>query len=441
MSNSKAVNIRKNVIFTLLALLSAIFMLIVCDGDSNPGTSPPPALIGAVSIIGTPQVGQTLTADTGALGGSGTISYQWNSGNTPISGANSGTYTIQPADEGATITVTVTRSGNTGSVTSTPTAIVTASVTDPDLTLTGIVRVTGTPQVGQTLTADVGALGGSGAISYQWNRGSTPISGANSSTYTIQPADEGATFTVTVTRADNTGSVTSAPTSPVSGLDHVHQWGAWTVITPESCTAPGEERRYCLSDTTHWENKIIDQLTGPDCEPDDPEPDSLVYGGRAYRTVKIGDLTWMAENLDFETNNSWYQGNNPSNGEIYGQLYSWDDAMSVCPAEWRLPTREDWVALATVAGGATVAGKRLKSLTGWISSGNGTDDFGFSALPGGHRSADGSYYGIGSTGNWWSATEDGGINAWNRRISSGYDIMYDNSNAKSTGFSVRCVRQ
>ena len=80
-----------------------------------------PELTGTVSIIGTAQVGQTLTADTSALGGTGTITFQWLRGATVI-GTNSGTYIVQTADLGHAITVTVTRSGNAGSVASDPTA-------------------------------------------------------------------------------------------------------------------------------------------------------------------------------------------------------------------------------------------------------------------------------------------------------------------------------
>lgn len=82
------------------------------------------------------------------------------------------------------------------------------------LQLTGTVGITGTAEVGQTLTADTGALGGSGIITYQWKRGSTNT-GTNGSTYEVQAADVGSTITVTVTRAGFTGNVTSAPTETV----------------------------------------------------------------------------------------------------------------------------------------------------------------------------------------------------------------------------------
>ena len=85
----------------------------VCSGEPSP-------LTGTVTINGNAQVGETLVANTNNLRGSGTISYQWKRGNAEI-GTNYRTYTVQPADVNSTITVTVTRTGNTGSVTSNPT--------------------------------------------------------------------------------------------------------------------------------------------------------------------------------------------------------------------------------------------------------------------------------------------------------------------------------
>jgi len=167
-----------------------------------------PTLTGTVSITGTAQAGQTLTANTNSLGGSGSITYQWKRGTTNI-GTNSSIYTIQTADTGSTITVTVTRSDNSGSVTSTPTT----TIILPHLT--GTVSITGTARVGQILTANTSSLGGSGTITYQWKRGTINI-GTNSSTYTIQAADAGSSITVTVTRLGNSGSVTSESTAVIT---------------------------------------------------------------------------------------------------------------------------------------------------------------------------------------------------------------------------------
>jgi hypothetical protein len=125
-------DIPKNIAAILRIALVAIIGLTIpaCKDPINNDNPPPPTLSGTVSIIGTAQVGGTLTANTDSLGGSGTISYQWkrastNGGTITNIGTNSSTYIVQSADEGYTITVTVTRSGNSGSVSSTPTATVT----------------------------------------------------------------------------------------------------------------------------------------------------------------------------------------------------------------------------------------------------------------------------------------------------------------------------
>ena len=180
-----------------------------------------PALTGTVSITGTIQVGQTLTANTSGLGGSGDISYQWMRGGTNV-GTNSSTYTVTDADTGSVLTVIVTRSGNLGSVTSTPTAVI------PLPALTGTVSISGTAQEWQTLTAVTTGLGGSGAIAFQWRRGTTNI-GTNSDTYTLQTSDVGSTITLSVTRSDNSGSVTSEPTTVVINAELPALTGSVTI--------------------------------------------------------------------------------------------------------------------------------------------------------------------------------------------------------------------
>jgi hypothetical protein len=189
------------------------FSLAGCKSPSGGGGNEP-ALAGTVSISGNAEVGETLTAITTALEGSGTISYQWKriaAGGTAANvGTNSVTYEVQAADIGATITVTVTRAGYSGSITSEPTEV----VPDPNAPpLTGTVSISGEAIVGQTLTANTTALEGTGTISYQWKRGTTSI-GTNS-TYVIQADDVGSTITVTVRRTGNSGSKESAATAIV----------------------------------------------------------------------------------------------------------------------------------------------------------------------------------------------------------------------------------
>ena len=111
-------------LFRIIALWSIIGGIYTACPEPDPGL---PALSGTVSISGTAQVGQTLTANTSSLSGNGTISYQWKRGGDSTIGTNSITYTVQTADIGSTITVTVIVPGYSGSVISTPTAMVRAA--------------------------------------------------------------------------------------------------------------------------------------------------------------------------------------------------------------------------------------------------------------------------------------------------------------------------
>jgi uncharacterized protein (TIGR02145 family) len=89
-----------------------------------------------------------------------------------------------------------------------------------------------------------------------------------------------------------------------------------------------------------------------------------------------------------------------------------------------------------------VAGKKLKSKTGWNEGGNGTDEFGFSALPGGYRNdSGGSFDFVGYSGYWWSATEYGNGNAYSRGMDYDGGGVYEYDSDKSNGFSGRCVAQ
>jgi len=179
------------------------------------------------------------------------------------------------------------------------------------------------------------------------------------------------------------------------------------------------------------------------------DPDTLIdkRDGQKYRTVVIGGTRWMAQNLNYRADSSWCYENRADSCNKYGRLYTWDAAMKACPAGWKLPSREDWKSLVAVASEEKTAGKKLKSKNGWNnrndgSSGNGTDDYGFSALPGGSLySADGSFYGVGYDGYLWTATEDYyGNYAYNQDMDYDYDGVREyGTYDKSDGFSVRCV--
>ena len=171
-----------------------------------------------------------------------------------------------------------------------------------------------------------------------------------------------------------------------------------------------------------------------------------------YKTVKIGDQVWMAENLNYrgtepDTLGVCY-GNYPANCKKYGRLYSLATAMTVCPSGWHLPSQAEWNTLMTTVGGGSTAGTKLKSKSGWNDyqgkSGNGTNDYGFSALPGGRGSSSGAFNYMGERGYWWSS----GSGITGETYANAYYLYYDResvqtqSESMSGGFpaSVRCVQ-
>jgi uncharacterized protein (TIGR02145 family) len=160
--------------------------------------------------------------------------------------------------------------------------------------------------------------------------------------------------------------------------------------------------------------------------------------GKAYKIVKIGEQTWMAENLNYKAGRSWCYDYDKANCKKYGRLYDWETAIKACPAGWHLPDTAEWEILFKIAGGKEVAGKKLKSSVG----SDGTDDFGFSATHGGSN-VNNSFLYIDRNGKWWSATEFSGDNAYNWNMynyGSSPDGVRDDDTEKSEGLSVRCVQ-
>jgi uncharacterized protein (TIGR02145 family) len=165
---------------------------------------------------------------------------------------------------------------------------------------------------------------------------------------------------------------------------------------------------------------------------------------KTYKTVKIDEKVWMAENLNYEEKGSMCYANAPASCYVYGRLYNWDMAKTACPKGWHLPSNTEWELLIAVVGGKETAGKRLKSTGSWVDyngkSGNGDDKYSFSALPGGGGDSDGSFYHIGIRGYWWSRESDGS-NAYYKRMDHSEDEVENDSNGKKFFFcSVRCVQ-
>ena len=166
--------------------------------------------------------------------------------------------------------------------------------------------------------------------------------------------------------------------------------------------------------------------------------------GKVYKTVEIGGVVWFAENLNFAAEGSVCYDNDPANGDKYGRLYDLETAMKACPEGWHIPSDEEWTALLDYAGDEETAGATLKSTAGWNEDGNGTDDYGFSALPGGNGySGDGNFEFAGYAGYdgyWWSATDAavGYAIGWHVHYYGMY-AMWGNYD-KAYLFSVRCVK-
>jgi uncharacterized protein (TIGR02145 family) len=160
--------------------------------------------------------------------------------------------------------------------------------------------------------------------------------------------------------------------------------------------------------------------------------------GKSYKTVTIGSQTWMAENLNYAAEKSACYDNKDNNCEKYGRLYNWATAKTVCPAGWHLPKDSEWSTLMDNVGAAT-AGKKFKTKAGWYNNGNGTDELGFSALPGGDGHGDG-FYDAGGNGYWWSATERDARRAWYRGLRCDFESVGRGYDYKTGQFSVRCVQ-
>ena len=170
------------------------------------------------------------------------------------------------------------------------------------------------------------------------------------------------------------------------------------------------------------------------------ELDSIVDSrdGQTYKTVKIGEQIWMAQNLNFEKDDSYCRSDDAENCSKYGRLYSWSAAQDACPSGWYLPTEGDWKILLTKWESYILAGLALKASAGWYNDKNGKDAFGFSALPGGFRYVDGTYSADGENAFFWTSTEK-------KNKAYGMSLYYFDGaelsvDDKNIGMSVRCLK-
>ncbi len=265
----------------------------------------------------------------------------------------------------------------------------------------------------------------------------------------------------------NIGDIIEIKAEPSEGWEFVNWTGDTEYLDdPATATTTVTMPAQSISLTANFE------------EEDDSD---IVYGGgvtdidgNEYVTVIIGEQEWMAENLKYlpsvvgpatgsETTPHYYvygyvgtdvaEAKATTNYQNYGVLYNWwatidngnasasnpSDVQGICPDDWHLPSDAEWKELTDYLGGENVAGKKMKSRSGWSDGGNGTNISGFNGEPGGMRNEEGLSDRMGGFGYWWSSTEYTPTQAFARRLVSSDDECSRNHTAKAIGRSVRCI--
>lgn len=188
--------------------------------------------------------------------------------------------------------------------------------------------------------------------------------------------------------------------------------------------------------------------------------------GNIYKEVNIGKQKWMAENLTVchfrngdtipevrsaedwikfgeEGKPAWcYEENNPITGKKYGKLYNWyavNDPRGLAPKGCHVPSDSEWKQFTVFFGGEISSAIQMRT-SGLTGKSNRTFESGFSGLPGGNRSSNGTFFGIGSYGYWWSATELNTSKAWIRILDYPHCNLNNVGLSKQYGLSVRCLR-
>jgi uncharacterized protein (TIGR02145 family) len=188
--------------------------------------------------------------------------------------------------------------------------------------------------------------------------------------------------------------------------------------------------------------------------------------GNVYKTKKIGDQIWMVENLNVShfrngdpvpearTKAEWelagnehkpawcYYNNDSANAKKYGKLYNWyaiNDPRGLGPAGWHAPNNKEWGEFIDYLGGSNEAGTKMKSSTGWGSTGNGDNSGGFTGLPGGGRLVNGTFVDVGTAGIWWGSSEISTSAAYGYNLNKSDGSVLRGIFNKATGLSVRCI--
>ena len=264
-------------------------------------------------------------------------------------------------------------------------------------------------------------------------------------------------------------SSSSEAISPSSGSFGEKSSSSETVVKSSNSVSGVSSSSLVISDGWSWDVPKDARLN--------PE---ITYGtmtdsrdGKTYKTVKIGNQTWMAENLNYDDSvtteslidESWCYNDVAANCDVAGRLYSWRAAIDIektscgngsiclttlpvqgiCPEGWHLPDSTEWNTLFAAVGGASTAGKMLRSQGGWNGDYDGSivkgiDAYGFSALPAGHRYSNGFFSDEGRCARFWSASEEDYSNAYYVSLITSNEYVALDSYVKSKGHSVRCLK-
>jgi uncharacterized protein (TIGR02145 family) len=225
----------------------------------------------------------------------------------------------------------------------------------------------------------------------------------------------------------------------------------WTLVGAEGqITATALSSAVSSSSESSSSTLPSSQSTSSFCTEDSCGTLTDARDGQEYSWVKIGSNKWMAENLNFESAGSRCLFDEPAKCQEYGRLYSWEGQNSLCPENWHTATRQNWIDLGNYI--ASQHGQpqgewnwniaeQLKARQGWTyehqdNLGNGTDDYGFQALPGGFGYPFDEEL---ENALWWTATASDSLDAYIMRLSFDSEKLDSYTKRKDFLLSVRCV--
>jgi len=248
-----------------------------------------------------------------------------------------------------------------------------------------------------------------------------------------------------------------------SGGSNSEQTSSKTVQTKTKSTQTGSKTVQTKTKSTQTVSKTTQTKSKSIQKSSKSEPANK---SKDVGTVRIGPQIWAVANLNVitfrngdsireaKTNNEWvkagesgkpawcYYNNDPANGSKYGKLYNWfavNDARGLAPVGWTLSSDADWAKLTYYLKGQGAAGNKMKSTSGWSEGNNGTNESGFTGLPGGYRVENGAFVNLGTISTWWSSTESRELSAIDHYISLSGSLV-GSSSPKQRGESVRCLR-